>query len=87
MWLGSRAPGCESIHIGTGRSRRTLTLSTQFIVEIQALADNAALYTNVDWIAFDDAVAVAEDGIHSGNIFPAKARPRQSLNRRYLLRS
>jgi carbonic anhydrase len=41
----------------------------------------------VDWIVFDNAVPVAEADIRRfRNIFPANARPRQPLNRRYLLR-
>jgi carbonic anhydrase len=42
---------------------------------------------NVDWIVFDDPVAVAQVDIDRfRKIFPMNARPRQPLHRRYILR-
>lgn len=42
---------------------------------------------NLDWVVFDNLVPAAEDDImRFRNIFPANARPRQPLNRRYLLK-
>lgn len=42
---------------------------------------------NVDWVVFDNPVTVAADDImRFRSIFPVNARPRQPLNRRYLLR-